>query len=488
MQAGLRDWARRDPDRVALILDGGPVLTYGALEAMANRFAHKIRGRGLVRGDHAAALTGNAPEIIALAWATWRTGIYLTPIPTRLTPAETDYIVTNSTARLVFAPPDLRPQLSGVSVPVLGIDPTGRPATPIEDESPGALMMYSSGTTGAPKGILRPLPGPEQARDLPPFARDLLPLFGLNEETRYLSTQPLYHAAALRFVLGVTAAGGTAVIMPRFDAARALELIDQHGLNTSQWVPTMFRRLLELPAATRATFSGATHQSALHGAAPCTPALKRAILDWWGPIVTEYYSGSEGVGLTLIDSADWLGHPGSVGRAAKGVAHILGPEDKELPPGEVGRVFFSGIPPFEYFGEPEKTAGKTSTQGWQTFGDMGHLDEDGYLFLSDRADDMIISGGVNLYPQEIEAAIDAAPYVAACGVVGLPDPRFDECPVAFVVATADAPGDVVAQITAHLATHLGRLKQPREIVLVERLPMSDTGKLLRRKLRDLYPG
>ncbi|MEC7763526.1 MAG: AMP-binding protein [Pseudomonadota bacterium] len=485
MQAGLRDWAMREPERPALLFDGGPALTYGALEAMANRFAHAIRAEGARRGDHVAALVGNAPEIVALCWAAYRAGVYLTPIPTRLTADETAYIVANSTARCVFADPDLSPLLAGVAVPVRDLDVSHHPATPIADESPGALMMYSSGTTGAPKGILRPLPDAEPDDAPPAFARDLVPLFGLDPATRYLSTQPLYHAAALRFALAMTATGAFSVVQPKFDAARALTLIDSYGLTVTQWVPTMFRRLLVLPAEVRAGFKGTTHTTALHGAAPCTPALKRAMIDWWGPILTEYYSGSEGVGLTKLDSAEWQTRPGSVGRAVKGEARILGPDDAELPVNSVGRVFFSGIAPFAYFGEPEKTAGKTSRQGWQSFGDIGWLDDAGYLYLSDRADDMIISGGVNLYPQEIEAAIEDAPFISACGVVGVPDPEFDERPVAFVVATEDAPDDVEAALMAYLTDHLGRLKHPRQIVVVESLPMTDTGKLLRRKLRDL---
>ncbi|MGH1369592.1 MAG: AMP-binding protein [Maritimibacter sp.] len=496
MTPGLREWAMRRPDQPALLLDGTQdgkpdatvTLTFADLEAQANQLAHLIRAHDLAPGAHIAALLGNDPAIVALCWAAQRAGVYLTPIPTRLSPQETNYIVKNATAALVFATPDFAAQLADVRVPIL--DPqearTG-PREPISDERPGGLMMYSSGTTGAPKGIIRPLPGPDQADKMPGFARDLIGLFGLTSDTRYLSTQPLYHAAALRFVLAIGAAGGTAVVMPRFDAGRALELLDSHNITLSQWVPTMFRRLLDLPKDRRARYSGATHHRALHGAAPCTPALKRAMLDWWGPILTEYYSGSEGIGLTMIDSADWRAHPGSVGRAVKGVAHILGPDDTPLEPEQTGRVFFSETPPFAYFGAAQKTAEKTSRQGWQTFGDIGRLDEEGYLYLSDRADDMIISGGVNLYPQEIEAAIEDAPFVAACGVIGVPDPTFEERPVAFVVPTKDAQEEVIPPLKAFLETRLGRVKHPRDIVIVDRLPMSDTGKLLRRKLRDFLP-
>ncbi len=497
MRFGLRDWAMRDPERVALIVDGDTPITYAALEARANRLAHLIGALGLGRGDHVAALLGNGADAVALVWGAYRAGVYLTPLPTSLTPVETAYVVVNSEARLVLADarfaktaaafPTLCPQARVLSLggTIEGVDAAGPhldvlPDHPRPDENPGALMMYSSGTTGAPKGILRPLPASGEGP--PPFAGDLLGLFALDQDTRYLSTQPLYHAAALRFVLAISAAGGLSVVMPRFDAARALALIDTHGLTLSQWVPVMFRRLLALSESSRAAFNGSTHARAIHGAAPITPALKRAMIDWWGPIIEEYYSGSEGVGLTAISSTEWLLRPGSVGRAKKGVLHILASDDDELPPGRTGRVFFSGVPPFAYFNEPEKTAGKTSRQGWQTFGDIGHVDDAGYLFLTDRQDDMIISGGVNLYPAEIETALEEAPFIAAAGVIGAPDIEFDERPVAFVVPK---PGetDVVARLRAHIETRLGRLKHPRDIHVVDDLPWSENGKLLRRSLR-----
>lgn len=492
MYAGLRHWAEIEPDRIALLIDGETPVTYAALEARANQLARYMRHAGLHRGDHIAALVGNSTDIIALAWAAYRAGLYLTPLPTRLSAPETAYIVENATAKLVFATPGHAAQLGAITATLATLDDAFEtelnrlPPTPLPDESPGALMMYSSGTTGAPKGIFRPLPAPDTPPDvLPAFARDLIPLFNLGAGTRYLSTQPLYHAAALRFVLAISAVGGMSVIQPKFDAARALELIDTYRLTLSQWVPTMFRRLLALPETTRAGFSGASQLRALHGAAPCTPTLKRRMFDWWGPILTEYYSGSEGVGLTLIDGPEWLAHPGSVGQTVKGELQILGLDDTPSPVGETGRVFFSGTPTFAYFNDPAKTVTKTSRQGWQTFGDIGHVDAEGYLFLSDRADDMIISGGVNLYPQEIEAAIETAPGVAMCGVVGVPDSEFDERPVAFIVPSADVPSDFIGQVRDHLAEALGRLKQPRDIYVVEHLPMSDTGKLQRRKLRDM---
>ncbi|BCH31237.1 long-chain acyl-CoA synthetase [Mesorhizobium sp. L-8-10] len=503
MRVGLREWADREPDRPALIADGGRTLCFSHLEQRANVFARAIAAAGLVRGDHMAAMVGNSPDMVALGWGAYRSGVYLTPLPTTLTASETRYIIDDCEAVLVvthadFAHlagelPSLCPTVTfrslgeGIAT-IRDWEPELRhhPAVPRPDESPGSLMMYSSGTTGAPKGIMRPMPGVDQAGLLPPFARDLVEIFGLDSTTRYLSTAPLYHAAALRFVLAVTAAGGTTVLMRKFEARRALELIDLHGLTLSQWVPTMFRRLLDLPAETRAAFQGRSHRRAIHGAAPCSPALKQAMIDWWGPILQEYYSGTEGVGLTLIDSDEWLRRPGSVGRPRKGIVHILGENDEELGPEETGRVFFSGLPRFEYHRAPAKTATRTSRQGWQSFGDVGHVDDGGYLYLSDRLDDMIISGGVNVYPQEIEAAIEEAEFVAECGVIGVPDPEFEERPVAFVVPCA-GEADVMPRLRQHIRERLGRIKQPREIYLVDALPVSQTGKLLRRKLRDLLP-
>jgi long-chain acyl-CoA synthetase len=501
MYQGLRAWADKAPDRTALIIDGARPVSFAGLEGMANRFAHLIAAEGLVRGDHMAALLGNGAEAIALSWAAYRSGVYLTPLHTTLTSGEVAYVIRNSTSRLVLADasytalatevadlcPDVRfLSLNGSIEALDAAEPLldALPTTPRSDECPGALMLYSSGTTGAPKGILRHLP-PELG-ETTLFGGDLVKVFGFNAQTRYLSTQPMYHAAALRYAIAVSAAGGMSVVMPAFDAARALELIDAHDITLSQWVPTMFRRLLALPEETRTAFRGTMHSRAIHGAAPITPALKRAMIDWWGPIIEEYYSGSEGIGLSMINSAEWLSHPGSVGTAKKGVIHILDPDDREVPTGETGRVFFSGSEVFEYFNEPDKTAGKTSQQGWQTFGDIGFVDAEGYLYLVDREDDLILSGGVNVYPQEIEAALEDASFISEAGVIGAPDPDFDERPVAFVVPV-EGETDIEPRLRAHIATRLGRIKQPRDIYVVDELPHSGAGKLLRRALRALLP-
>ena len=480
----LRRHAAAAPQRRAVVCASGR-LSYGELETMANRIAALLRERGLQRGDHIATHMGNRPEALAVAWAAWRTGLYLTPLPTTASAEELRYLVADCDAKLVFIDDAAMPGWLPAGVQPLVLCPAllaPCAAEPAEDEPPGALMMYTSGTTGAPKGVFRPLL-PADWRGTPPFAADLTALFDIaGNDVRYLSTAPLYHAAPLRTALAVTAGGGTVFLMDRFDADAALHLLVDEAITHSQWVPAMFQRLLALPEARRAAFKAPAHRSAIHGAAPCPAALKRAMIDWWGPILLEYYSGSEGIGLTLIDSNEALQHPGSVGRARKGRLHIVDEAGRELPAGCSGLVCFSGVSPFVYYKAPEKTARRTTPQGWQTFGDVGHVDADGYLYLTDRLDDMIISGGVNVYPQEIEAVLREAPGVWDCAVVGQPDERFGERPVAFVVAARDTPLSLDA-LRQLCEARLGRTKQPAAFYLIDTLPRSPTGKLLRRQLR-----
>jgi long-chain acyl-CoA synthetase len=502
MRNGLRAWAQLEPQRAAMTFQGGGALAYADLEAMANRFAWLYRSSGLRSGDHVAVIFGNGPHMLAAAWGAYRSGVYLTPIANTFSASEIAYVVANSQARLVAADSRFSTSVADLAAKAkasrffsLGGDMPGWealelalasfPATPLDDETPGALMLYSSGTTGAPKGIWRPLLSAEQIGDgPPPFARDLIQIFGLNERTRYLSPAPLYHAAPLRYTLAVSAAGGTSVILPKFDASTALEVLESESITVSQWVPTMFQRLLALPEERRSRFRAPAHEMAIHAAAPCPPAVKRAMIEWWGPILREYYAGSESVGLATIDSREWLAKPGSVGKTLKGVPHILDEQGRELPAGQIGAIYFSGISRFEYFGDPEKTAARTSRQGFQTFGDAGYLDADGYLFLSDRLDDMIISGGVNLYPQEIELAIEEAAGVAECAVIGVPDERFGESPAAFVVRKDSGDDETfIAGLAEFCRSRLGRTKQVREFHIVDALPRTSTGKLMRRSLR-----
>ena len=505
MHYGLRDWAHRQPDRPAIKQVDGPQTSFGGLESLANRFAHLLRKIGLTRGDHIAAVLGNGPHILALAWAAYRAGLYFTPIANTFSASEIAYVVANSQARAVIADHRFAATVEGLprvkggaqrflalggSIPAFDrIEPLldAAPTKPIADESPGAIMLYSSGTTGAPKGVWRPLPTAEQIGDgPPPFARDLITLFDLSSSDRYLSTAPLYHAAPLRWSLAVIASGGSVVLMAKFDAELALTLLERERITLSQWVPTMFHRLLALPEERRQRFHAPDHRAAYHAAAPISIPLKQAMIDWWGPIIEEYYGGSESVGLCSITTEEWLRKQGSVGRSRRGKIHILDQDFRERPPGEAGTIFFSGASPFQYFGEPAKTASRTSPQGYQTFGDVGYVDRDGYLFLSDRLDDMIISGGVNIYPQEIEQALDQAPGVAEAAVVGAKDAEFGERPIAFVVPRTTADLDALREeLFIYCRQKLGRTKQPKDIRFVEALPRSEPGKLLRRKLREM---
>jgi len=501
----LRQHAQKSPSQLAVSC-GDVHYTYGELETLANQIAALFRSFGLVRGDHIALLIGNRPEILAVVWGAWRAGLYITPIPTALTLTEITYMVTDCDAKMVLvdaalgeSSENIAKQLASDTLHFVSVGGAIQNCTdlhrkspsfsgnPIEDECPGALMMYTSGTTGYPKGVIRPLPD-ATIKATPSFAADLISLFGMGgEDVRYLSTQPLYHAAALRFALAVTAGGGYVCIMQRFNAEQAIELLQSEKITHSQWVPVMFQRLLNLPLHLREAFHAPHHRCAIHGAAPCGIALKQAMIDWWGPIFLEYYSGSEGVGLSLIDSHEAQSHPGSVGKVVKGVLHVVeGPEAlTELPPGEVGMLYFSGIAPFQYYNEPEKTAARTHVHGWQTLGDLGHVDNDGYVYLSDRLDDMIISGGVNVYPQEIEKVIQQVTGVLECAVVGISDAEFGERPVAFVVPeSAHSPASLLQKVRYQCEQHLGRIKRPDRFELIVQLPRTPTGKLLRRQLRN----
>lgn len=505
----LRHHATTAPERLAVVC-GSRRLSYGELESLANRLAAVWRAARVARGDHVAMLMGNVPEALAAAWAAWRCGVYLTPVPTTLAAPEAAAMVRDCDARLVLADgataqaAALAGQVSrlggdgaqwwSIGGPITGCEPiepalAGASPEPASDEPPGALMMYTSGTTGAPKGVIRPLL-PADWRGTPPFAADLIALFGVGGAyVSYLSTAPLYHAAPLRTALAVTAGGGTVHVMDRFDAGAALELLSRESITHSQWVPAMFQRLLALPQEQRRAFQAPAHRTAIHGAAPCPVAVKRAMIDWWGPILLEYYSGSEGVGLTLIDSHEALAHPGSVGRARKGRLHIVDEAGRDKSPGETGLVCFSGVAPFEYHRAPEKTAARTLPGGLQTFGDLGHVDEDGWLYLTDRLDDMIISGGVNVYPQEIEAVLAAVPEVWDCAVVGVEDASFGERPVAFVVPRRGAQHAALRSAIAEVAAqNLGRVKRPDAIYFVDELPRTPTGKLLRKRLRSMLSG
>jgi acyl-CoA synthetase (AMP-forming)/AMP-acid ligase II len=495
------------PERVVLAMaETGVQYRAGEVARSALGMAQWLHAQGLQPGERFAVVLENRVEILALALAARQAGLYAAVLSTHLTPAEVAYIVRDCGARLVVASDKTLPQLGGLQdgppLPCWTVDAATPqaaslpaalaaqqgPAADFADRPLGRDLLYSSGTTGRPKGVLKPLWPAHLRGQTDPEALGTARIMGMGEDTVYLSPAPLYHAAPLRYTLRVLELGGQAVIMERFDAETALALIERYRVTHSQWVPTMFGRMLKLPEAVRQRYDLSSHRVAIHAAAPCPVDVKRAMLDWWGDILMEYYAGSEGCGTTMINSAEWRQRPGSVGRPTTGQLHIVGDDGQELPAGEIGQVYFSGGGQFSYLNDPEKTRQAIDERGWITYGDIGHVDAEGYLYLSDRRADLILSGGVNLYPQEIENALLRHPDVYEVAVVGVPHPDFGEQPLAAVVLRhgAQASLDTARAIAAQAAEVLARMKLPQRVVFVEALPRLETGKLLRRKLKERF--
>ena len=362
-----------------------------------------------------------------------------------------------------------------------------KPIGPVNDESNGGFLLYSSGTTGQPKGVKRALSTTPWGADDPTF-QARRSRYGFDSDTVYLSPAPLYHAAPLAFTMTVIRYGGTCIIMEHFDAGMALQLLEQHQVTHSQWVPTMFVRMLKLPPEARSGLDLAHHKLAIHAAAPCPVAIKEQMIEWWGPIIREYYGGTEGNGSTAIGSEEWLAHKGSVGRAVACQIHILDDDGEELPQGETGGVYFEGGASFEYLHDDEKTKASQSKHGWTTLGDIGYLDEDGYLYLTDRKSFTIISGGVNIYPQETENVLISHPAVIDVAVFGVPNEEFGE-EVKAVIQLMDfsnAGAMLEAELIEYARAHISHIKCPRSIDFIEELPRHPTGKLYKRLLRDKY--
>jgi fatty-acyl-CoA synthase len=482
--------------------------TYRELDERSNRLANLLHSSGLHAGDRVAILMENRPEYFEVLWAAMRSGLYLTTINRYLTVEEAAYILEDSEAKALVtsaamadrAEP-LTARATGCALRlVVGGSLAGhddyeaaiaaQPSSPVEPQLRGDIMLYSSGTTGRPKGIKRPLSG--DTVDNPPALLALLQLvFGFDEHTRYLSTAPLYHTAPLGFSMGVQILGGTVVCMEHFDPIEALRAIETHRVTHSQWVPTMFVRMLKLTEEQRNGFDLSSHQVAIHAAAPCPAPVKAQMLEWWGPIIHEYYGGTEGNGMTYASPQDWLAHPGTVGKALFGAIRICDEDGNEVPTGEVGTVYFEQPEmPFEYHNDPERTRSSQHPRhpGWSTLGDIGYVDEDGFLYLTDRKAFMIISGGVNIYPQEIEDCLIVHPKVADVAVIGVPNPDMGEEVKAVV---QPAPGvepseDLAGELLAHCREHLAGYKVPRSIDFEAELPRLPTGKLYKRLLRDRY--
>ncbi|MEN3976836.1 AMP-binding protein [Emcibacter sp. SYSU 3D8] len=501
-----RHHAAAHPDKPAIVMAStGETVSYAALADGAARCAQLFRWLGLKRGDGVAMLIENHPRFFEVAWGAQSAGLYFTPISTLLTAEEAAYVIGDSgasalmtTARqaekaaaLLAMTPGIRHRLmldgTAPGYASYETEVAQCPADPVETTQ-GAPMLYSSGTTGRPKGVRPRLPeGPVDSET--PLAAALTRLYGFSSQTVYLSTAPLYHAAPLKFNMAVQALGGTSVILEKFDAEAALAAIERYRVTHAQWVPTMFIRLLKLPDETRAKYDVSSMQKAIHAAAPCPVDIKRRMIDWWGPVIHEYYSGTESNGLCAIGPEEWLAHPGSVGRPARGELHIMDETGEvELPPGEAGLIFFGGGSTFEYHNDPDKTARSRNSRGWTTIGDIGFVDGDGYLYLSDRRDNVIVSGGVNIYPQEAENLLVTHPKVADAAVFGVPNAEFGEEVKAVVQPLPDvAPDAALAQeLLAFCRVSLAHYKCPRSIDFDAELPRHPTGKLYKRLIRDRY--
>ena len=483
-------------------------VSFAEYEARCNRTAHFLRAAGLERGDHLSVFMENSPRMLEIEGAAERTGLYYTLVNSHLAPDEVAYIVNNSRSRLLFSSVGKRDVAVAAAEACPGVErlmmagldaPAGRwepyeaavadwPGDPVPDERLGVPMLYSSGTTGQPKGILRRLP--DVAPDgVSPITAFLIRMFGFREGLTYLSPAPLYHSAPQASVSLSLRLGGTAVIMEHFDPERWLALVERHRVTHCQMVPTMFVRLLRLPAEVRRRYDLSSLECVVHAAAPCPVPIKRAMIDWLGPIVLEYYAATEANGATVCDSAQWLAHPGTVGRPLFGELLILDDNEQECPVGVDGTVWFRGATAFEYFDDPAKTAANRSSDGKaSTVGDVGHLDADGYLYLTDRKTYMIISGGVNIYPQETENVLATHPAVLDVAVIGVPNEDLGEevkAVVQLVDPTQAGPG-LAQELITFCRDNLAHFKCPRSVDFVDELPRRPTGKLYKRLIRDKY--
>ena len=495
-----------DPHKPAFqILETGEQVTFGELDKKANQVAQCIRGLGVKKSQHVALLMVNDKDFLEACFGMDRAGVYYTTISTRLTVDEIAYIVCDCAARVLIVSSELVSiaerlvKLLPKNVQVFSTGPglvgylswqdalIKQSTLAISDGSQGLDMLYSSGTTGRPKGVKWPLP--EQPPGLPTMRVNLLaPVFNYSDQTRYLSPAPLYHAAPLRHCMTVIKLGGTVWIMQSFDALRALEAIEKHSITHAQWVPTMFVRLLKLPVEIRTRVDTSSLKVALHAAAPCPVDIKEKMIEWWGAIIHEYYAGTENNGFCSITPGEWLQHKGSVGRASQGVLHICDEEGVELPVGQAGLVYFSQGPVFSYHNDPVRTAESRNAQGWTTLGDIGRIDEQGYLYLLDRRAFMIISGGVNIFPQEIENILIGHPKVMDVAVVGVPNEDLGEEVKAVVqpVDASDSGADLEAELMAYCRENLAAFKCPRSIDFDSNLPRHPTGKLYKKLVKDRY--
>ncbi len=500
-----RVFAQSQPDKPAYVMtDTGEIVTYLQLEERANKIAHLFTNAGLKKHDHVAMMMENHTRFFEIIWGAMRSGIIITPISTALLEEEVAYILSNCEAKLFITSPKYT-KIAKSALSVENIDHyfmvndviagysslesaiEDLPATPIANEIQGATMLYSSGTTGVPKGVYSP-PESDDIMEIKPILIAIGQTFKFGPHVKYLSPAPLYHAAPLAYNMVNMIFGGTSYIMSKFDAEKSLAVIEKFKTNYSQWVPIMFVRMLKLPEGVREKYDVSSMKLALHAAAPCPIQIKEQMIEWWGPVIFEYYGASEGNGMTAITSEEWLTHKGSVGRAFSATLVILDDDGNEVPRGEIGNVYFEGGSEFKYHNEPGKTKNSYARPKCSTVGDIGFMDKDGYLYLTDRKNFTIITGGVNVYPQEIENCIINHPRVADVAVFGIPHEEFGQEVKAVVQPKdwADATSDFGAEIMDYCRERLSRIKIPRSVDFEQELPRKDNGKLYKRRLVERY--
>ncbi|OBK10412.1 acyl-CoA synthetase [Mycobacterium asiaticum] len=499
----IADHARTAPDSPALLVDGGPI-SFAKLYARSQRVAAALHGAGLRRGDGVALILPNRPEFLEITWGCQLSGLYYTAVNTHFTPEEVAYVIDDSDAKAVFVDasmPELAQHVRRANARVVvhvvvggdrpgwqGYEEALATAGQPPDLADGSEMLYSSGTTGRPKAVRRPLPSDGKGS----WAQAVLEMalihkYGMDASSVYLSPAPLYHAAGVNYTMAVNRVGAASILVPKFDADTVLQLIETHRVTHAQFVPTMFVRMLKLPAAVRDKYDVSSLRCVIHAAAPCPVAVKHQMMEWFGPIIHEYYGGTEGFAGTTIGPDEWLAHPGSVGIPLTAV-HVVGEDGRELPVGESGELYFEGGPDFEYFKDPAKTASVYNERGWRTLGDVGRVDEDGYLYLTDRSTFMIVSGGVNIYPQEVENLLVMHPNLVDAAVFGVPNDEYGE----EVKAVAQpAPGvnpgtDLETELIDYCRAHLATYKCPRTIDFDPELPRDPNGKLYKRRIREKY--
>ncbi|MCV7413384.1 acyl-CoA synthetase [Mycobacterium florentinum] len=487
----------------ALIADG-TAISFGELYERSQRVAAALHDAGLRRGDGVALVLPNRPEFFEITWGCQLSGLYYTAVNTHFTADEAAYVIGDSDAKAVFVDASM-PEIAshvrdvnaavGVHISVGGELPGWRgyedtlaaagAAPPVSD---GSEMLYSSGTTGRPKAVRRPLPADGNGS----WAQSVLEMalthrYGMSPSSVYLSPAPLYHAAGVNYTMAVNRVGAASIMMRKFDAETVLRLIDTHRVTHAQFVPTMFVRMLKLPEAVRRSYDVSSLRCVIHAAAPCPVDVKHQMMDWFGPIIHEYYGGTEGFAGTVIGPEEWLAHPGSVGIPMAPV-HVVGDDGQELPIGQAGELYFEGGPDFEYFKDPVKTASVYNDRGWRSLGDMGYVDEDGYMYLTDRSTFMIVSGGVNIYPQEAENLLIMHPKLVDAAVFGVPNDEFGEEVKAVVqpVAGVAAGPDFEAELIAYCRAHLAGYKCPRTVEFDPELPRDPNGKLYKRRIRERY--